>query len=433
MNREYKEPSLKYDSEKQFLLALLTGEGDQIAPERLPSVSQELNWAWLGTIININHLGPLAGYWSRREDRIGELIPPELREAMINQLSYAIRNEQVCALAIREVMAKLYEKGMRPIVLKGPALARLYPESYLRLFGDLDIMVAESEIGRVTEALGEIDYQAITFDNSTGITEQPTASGRKEAEAFGKHWHAYARVNPATRQLVEGFLPVDIHDPLHRGFGCQSLIDAGEWLERARPLEIYGVPAGALANEDALLYLCSHLHADQILRAVSSLRAVLDIYLVIRQGVDWSGFLGIFRRFAAAQEIILDWFNKELSRQGYCSTEGPWFDGCDIITNVHNGLRCVEGIFGPVVPDYVLEATRPKDECLLDLLFIPPDNLFLWKVSFAERILDYPVASPRKLVENRAVGYWRKAPPLTVWNANSLSRGVWERAPRIRP
>ena len=54
---------------------------------------------------------------------------------------------------IQEVIALLHAAGVVPVLIKGWAIARLYPERALRVSGDIDLLVRPSQLTRVRRAL----------------------------------------------------------------------------------------------------------------------------------------------------------------------------------------------------------------------------------------------------------------------------------------
>jgi hypothetical protein len=63
---------------------------------------------------------------------------------------------------LSEVLESLGAAGIRALVYKGPALARLaYGDLALRGFGDLDLLCSPSDVPAAVEALGALDYRGV--------------------------------------------------------------------------------------------------------------------------------------------------------------------------------------------------------------------------------------------------------------------------------
>lgn len=59
-----------------------------------------------------------------------------------------------------EVVPELRRRGVRPILLKGPALGRwIYPDKAHRLYSDTDLLVSTEDLPVTEEALGELGFQ----------------------------------------------------------------------------------------------------------------------------------------------------------------------------------------------------------------------------------------------------------------------------------
>lgn len=96
----------------------------------------------------------------------------ELRQATRLQTLQAAIHEESIASAFRVARAE----GAEPILLKGWAVARLYPESWLRPAGDLDLLFRPVERARAEAALrapdcgvfSVVDLKHSAFDSLTG-------------------------------------------------------------------------------------------------------------------------------------------------------------------------------------------------------------------------------------------------------------------------
>jgi hypothetical protein len=129
-------------------------------------------------------------------------------------LEGAVREHQV-----REAVAKLQSAGLQPILAKGWAAARLYPEPALRPYGDIDLFVP---------------------------------AGRSSA----------ARV--ALRAGTGAPLPVDLHAGL-------ADLDDRAWdrvFARSRLVPLQGVDVRVPSAEDHLRFLCLHALRHGVARAV---------------------------------------------------------------------------------------------------------------------------------------------------------------------
>ena len=151
--------------------------------------------------------------------------PPALAQAA----ALALARAQVQRRATLEVAAVLRERGVRPILLKGYALARrLYPECPgMRESSDVDLLVERASLGAAAHAL--------------------RGCGFALASTRGELHHTFRR----------GELFVELHYRLWRGLGSPGF-DEVALFRRSRTALLDGQPVRLLAPEDEFLYLVAH-------------------------------------------------------------------------------------------------------------------------------------------------------------------------------
>jgi hypothetical protein len=170
---------------------------------------------------------------------------------------------------IGKVLAQLAESGVDHLVVKGPALAfTAYPDPNSRAFNDLDLVVRERDwpaIHRLLEGLGFIPEEDLP---------QPPPKFAPQAILYElKYWHK------DTGLLVE----VHYDDLLNAGLAARDI--EGFW-QRARQVDVEGVPVKALSLEDQLIHLCVHAHYHGYTR----LNWFSDIAFIVRDHaaeLDW--------------------------------------------------------------------------------------------------------------------------------------------------
>ncbi len=146
---------------------------------------------------------------------------------------------------IAEVFARFRALGIEPILIKGWAIARLYAEKGLRLYGDIDLVVRPS------------DYE--------------TALGLLNSRKYG----------------------VDLHCGLSK-FDAHPLDDL---YARSQLIKLKDADVRLLGAEDHLRVLCEHFLRDGAWQA----RALCDIALAVEsrpEGFDWGICLGENKRRA---------------------------------------------------------------------------------------------------------------------------------------
>jgi hypothetical protein len=131
-----------------------------------------------------------------------------------NQLQQAYRLHVLQAAIheseIQSIMVLLESAGVEPVLVKGWAVARLYPEKGLRPYGDIDLCFRPDQYAAATEVLRSAEGSKFSVDS-------------------------------------------------HEGFSKLDRASLEELLERSRTVELGGVKIRLLALEDQLRILCTHL------------------------------------------------------------------------------------------------------------------------------------------------------------------------------
>ena len=142
-----------------------------------------------------------------------------------------------------EVTTLLRRAGLHPLVIKGPLLScQLFGDYGMRVSGDVDILIPESELLQSAQLLSAHGYA-----HHTPATAAALAHHRKTE-------HDVAFAHPADATLVE--LHADIAQP-HYAFN----LDLSDWWQRARTCNIGDARVSVPALEDA--YLIAVLHASR--------------------------------------------------------------------------------------------------------------------------------------------------------------------------
>lgn len=159
---------------------------------------------------------------------------PQLRAEAIR----AAVLEELRAEDSREVLTALEAEGLRPLVLKGTALAYgLYAQPHLRPRGDTDLLIAEDELDRARRiflSLGFAEQPASRDEHGLRQTVFLRAGGASVMHAWDVHWGV-------------------ANTPLF-----SSALRYEDLLRRAAPLPRLSPAAYGLDDVDALLLACIH-------------------------------------------------------------------------------------------------------------------------------------------------------------------------------
>lgn len=108
------------------------------------------------------------GWWRVR----GSAVPPSSSTKKLKQAYRLHRLESaIDRNSIREVLTTLRDAGIEPILVKGWAIARLYPEQGLRPYGDIDLCVRPSEYGAALSALKNLNSMQTSVDLHCGFNK----------------------------------------------------------------------------------------------------------------------------------------------------------------------------------------------------------------------------------------------------------------------
>jgi len=141
----------------QLIASLLTGAWRQNSPAPDLSAKELLQ---INTMLQKSGAGGLA-WWRIRESGLRETTTgQELQQAYRLQTLQMARRE----LDIKQVFQGLRSEGIEPILLKGWAIARLYPEKGLRIFGDIDLFVRPEDRRKTMRLLQETELHRYPID-----------------------------------------------------------------------------------------------------------------------------------------------------------------------------------------------------------------------------------------------------------------------------
>jgi len=237
------------------LSALLnSGAGARLRDSRGRRVAQLLAGSWKAAVPvsaitsqEIEELTPLllsmgAGglAWCRLRRVGGQLSPalPQLQQAYRFQaLEAALHLHH-----LKQVIPRMRSFGVEPVLVKGWAIARRYPEPGMRPFSDLDLCVLPEQYRAARAALASLENQAGNVD-------------------------------------------------LHLGFGKQDKRHAAELVSRSHLVRLDDLEVRVLSDEDHLHFLCLHLLRHGAVRPLW----LCDIALMLEtraDDFDWERCLG---------------------------------------------------------------------------------------------------------------------------------------------
>lgn len=164
-------------------------------------------------------------------------LPPDLVAALSVRHETALRHHLLIMWELARLRPVLDESGAAWAVIKGPVAAELlYDSPGQRTYGDLDVLVAPAQFGRVLESV-----QA----NGTRMLDRNWLAIRREMRG------------EVHLELPGGSL-LDLHWNLVNIYRGDISIDTTAMLGRAQTVELGGVTVPALDSTDAVIHLALH-------------------------------------------------------------------------------------------------------------------------------------------------------------------------------
>lgn len=208
---------------------------------------------------------------------------------------HAHRAWMTAALALEATLVQtarlLQEAGIDHRTLKGSAVAHLdYPDTALRCFGDIDLLVRSAQFDDTVKLLVAADHRRKFPEPRPGFDRR-----------FGK---GSCLVSPGGHEI-------DLHRTLAMGpYGLQ--INLQDLWGRSSTFELAGLVLDALAPEERFLHACFHAVLGDNPPRLSSLRDVaqmhlarpLDVDLTLRLSSSWKADAVVTRAVRAAEELL---------------------------------------------------------------------------------------------------------------------------------
>lgn len=264
------------------------------------------------------------------------LLTDGQREGLLDRHRHSMAHALELERALVGAASAFAQDGVELVVLKGPALARVfYPDPTLRPFVDLDLLVRTRDWRRACDLLAQLGYRRVQPEPRSGFDER-----------FGK---------AAAHRSHKG-LWIDLHRTLVVGpFGLW--LDPDELFERTASLVIADRGFHRLDDTAALLHACVHASLGLWPPLLLPVRDVAQVATV--GNVDWEQFLACVRRWRL-QAVVRHAFQTVADVFGLAPPEQV--RDLVIQTPTPRERRALEAYFG---------GTRSRGLALATLLAIP--------------------------------------------------------------
>jgi hypothetical protein len=179
-------------------------------------------------------------------------VPQEVMDRLRQDLHAAAVQVMLAEQQLAAVLGALSTAEVPALVVKGAALGSFYPDPALRLYGDLDIMVPETQLDTAEGALNGLGYHCFA----------------------SKAWWLDRLHHLPPMMREGGGLLVELHWRLDYQEG-KGRLPADDLWARAVPWMVHDQPALRLDAVDEALYLCRHAVVQH--RAHGVFRSLCDL------------------------------------------------------------------------------------------------------------------------------------------------------------
>ncbi len=211
-------------------------------------------------------------------------VPEEIKAYLDKAYRRTLNQNLLLNAEIEDIIALLYDSGVRCIVLKGIRLAeRIYGDPGVRKSGDVDLLVEADRLDKAIDLLLRKGYVRIGEEGLIKPGCIPLICHLK-----------------LEKPLPGGICRIELH--IHFTSPWYEELNMREIWKRSEALRLDKTPASDLAPVDLLFYLC--LHA--VRHDFDNLRHILDVAYIIKvegNKIDWSEFIRLVKKYRAIYRI----------------------------------------------------------------------------------------------------------------------------------
>lgn len=266
-----REVLLRNSSDLRFCCAICAGDADP-ASQFLESRKDRIDWMALIEVAKNYRLEMLL--YRAVDSRFVELVSPSALEALRNLYDDNRARSLAMTAGLLRLLNQLASEQIPAMPFKGPALgAQFYGDIALRIYGDLDVLVREGDVAKVTGIMRDQGYREVgmslswerSFVHETGVS-------------VDVHW--------------------SIAEKIH-----QFPLTADELWARRATIVLAETPVATLCAEDALLVICFNGLTEDWQRC----DRIADVAELMRtsSAIDWPKFLDMCRRCGCERLVLV--------------------------------------------------------------------------------------------------------------------------------
>ncbi len=240
------------------------------------AIQQPLDWQHLQHLANYHGVLPFA--YQRLKEVAPDMVPPE---DMHDMAAFGKANELRVSLMtgdLVQAVRALEAEDIPVLCLKGPTLATLlHGDPAMRCFGDLDLLVPQSDYSRAEAVLHKLGLQPIVDE----LFIQQTTTNRASAIEY------HRLLNFPHHQYY-----IELHWRISPGESPVALDTAGLFA-RSRQVLVLGQSLPTLSDIDIVLHVCQHgtTHSWMKLRYLVDFASALSL----AEATGWEALLKVAR------------------------------------------------------------------------------------------------------------------------------------------
>lgn len=252
--------------------------------EFTPDLSDNLYQVTKENLLQLNHflLTPMFAYLAEKQQHG---ISPDIQKDLI---SIKLTSEFLCASKISSLVElNRIEQGM--YLLKGASLfLDLFPESYIRVMGDIDILVKNSLLQRYHDSLKRLGYE-------------------QESDYTNEFYESMHHLMPYHKLGSDTWIEIHHHIvPSHRKSGEMLVFEPEYFFENAEFVKHGELSFYRPATELNLLYTITHWVEE--FRVKDSVVQLLDVIYLMqhKRGFSWERFISLIdNKYSATYAYIV--------------------------------------------------------------------------------------------------------------------------------
>jgi hypothetical protein len=260
------------------------GQGNELQYCRLIKQTDALElWDMLPRRAEDHGVAPLA---YQHLKAIDALIPDHVMRDL-KALTVRVRHaNRVRAQALAEIAAAMQTENVRPLALKGAALAYMaYPDPALRPMRDMDLLLPRPDLPKAQRILQNLGYAV------DPVLERITP---------GKHHHI-----PGMVKMVDGLaVSVELHHNLYPPTLYYPSMPYERLAASARPFEVCGQTVYSLGLEDMLGHIYRHAAGPPLLLSDLRFISLADITTLVERYFEQINWPLLRRRYPQVWNIL---------------------------------------------------------------------------------------------------------------------------------